>query len=43
MDYRRANRAYLYMILSSVALTFIIVLWFLTGGGEIPILLNSVI
>ncbi len=43
MDYRRANRAYLYMILSSLALTFVIVLWFLTGGGNIPILLNNVI
>ena len=43
MDYRRANRTYLYMILSSLALTFVIVLWFLTGGGNIPILLNNVI
>jgi membrane protease YdiL (CAAX protease family) len=43
MDYRRANRAFLYMILASVALTFVVVLWFMTGGKNIPILLNNVL
>lgn len=41
MDYRRANRAFLYMILSTIGLVFVISLWYLNGGPEISILANN--
>lgn len=43
MDYRRANRAYLYMILSTIALVVVLSLWYLNGGPEISILVNNII
>ena len=43
MDYRRANRAYLYMILATIGLVIVISLWYLNGGAEISILMNNVL
>ena len=43
MDYRRANRAYLYMILSTIGLVVVLSLWYLNGGGEISILMNNIL
>jgi membrane protease YdiL (CAAX protease family) len=43
MDYRRANRAYLYMILSTIGLVVALSLWYLNGGAEISILVNNVL
>lgn len=42
MNYKKANLTYLFMILSSLGLSFLMVIWFLVGGGEISILVNNV-
>ena len=41
MDYKRANRAYLYMILSTYGLIVAVTLWYSIGGREINVLLNN--
>ncbi len=41
MDYRRANRAYLYMILSTLALSFMISYYILITGLEVSIFMNN--
>lgn len=43
MDYRRANRAYLYMILSTLALIIILTAWVFSTGTEFSILANNVL
>ncbi len=41
MDYKRANRAYLYMILATYGLIVVVTLWYMVGGGEISVLVNN--
>ncbi|SFC18696.1 CPBP family intramembrane glutamic endopeptidase [Butyrivibrio sp. YAB3001] len=43
MNYKRANRAFLYMILSTIGLVVVISLWYLSGGSSISILMNNVL
>lgn len=43
MDYRRANRAYLYMILSTLALIILLTAWVFSTGSEFSILANNVL
>ena len=43
MDYRRANRAYLYMILSTLGLVVVLSLWYANGGPTISILANNIL
>ncbi|WP_029231840.1 CPBP family intramembrane glutamic endopeptidase [Butyrivibrio sp. VCB2006] len=43
MDYRRANRTYLYMILATLGLVLVLSLWYLNGGSEISILANNIL
>jgi membrane protease YdiL (CAAX protease family) len=43
MDYRRANRTYLYMILVTIGLVIVISLWYLVGGPTLSILMNNVL
>ena len=43
MDYKRANRAYLYMILSTIGLVLVLSLWYLNGGAEVSILMNNIL
>ncbi|MBQ3798095.1 MAG: CPBP family intramembrane metalloprotease [Butyrivibrio sp.] len=43
MDFRRANRAYLYMILATIGLVLVVSLWYLNGGFFLNILINNVI
>lgn len=43
MDYKRANRAYLYMILSTIGLMLVISLWYLNGGFSLNILVNNIL
>ena len=43
MDYRRANRAYLYMIISTLALVLILTAWTFNTGRELPILANNLL
>lgn len=43
MDYRRANRAYLYMILATIGLVIVLSLWYLNGGAEVSILMNNIL
>ena len=43
MDYKRANRAYLYMILATYGLIVVVTLWYSVGGNEINILINNVL
>ncbi|MCR5556311.1 MAG: hypothetical protein K6F75_01970, partial [Butyrivibrio sp.] len=41
MDYRRANRTYLYMILVTIGLVLVISLWYLVGGLPLSIITNN--
>ena len=41
MDYRRANRTYLYMVLVTIGLVIVISLWYLVGGPTLSILTNN--
>ena len=43
MDYKRANRAYLYMILSTLALIILLTAWVFSTGNEFSILANNVL
>jgi hypothetical protein len=43
MDYRRANRTYLYMILATIGLVLAISLWYLVGGPVLSVLINNVL
>ena len=43
MDYRRANRTYLYMILATIGLVLAISLWYLVGGPALSVLINNVL
>ena len=43
MDYKRANRAYLYMILSTLALIILLTAWVFSTGSEFSILANNVL
>ncbi len=43
MDYKRANRTFLYMILASLAYSFIYSAWLIRTGVAMPIILNNVI
>ncbi len=43
MDYRRANRTYLYMIFATIGLVLVISLWYLVGGPTLSILVNNVL
>ncbi len=43
MDYRRANRTYLYMILATIGLVLVISLWYLVGGPALSVLINNVL
>ena len=43
MDYRRANRTYLYMIFTTIGLVLVISLWYLIGGPALSILMNNVL
>ena len=41
MDYKRANRAYLYMILATLALVLIFTAWTFRAGGNFSIIANN--
>ena len=41
MDYRRANRTYLYMILVTIGLVLVSSLWYMIGGSPLSILANN--
>ena len=41
MDYKRANRAYLYMILSTIAFVIIYSGWIIVTGSEISVIMNN--
>ena len=43
MDYRRANRAYLYTVLCTLAFTVLYTIWVLRGGKELSVAMNNVI
>ncbi len=43
MDYRRANRAFLYTILSTLALSFLLSYYILFTGFSIPIIINNIL
>ena len=43
MDYRRANRTYLYMILATIGLVLSISLWYLVGGPALSVLINNIL
>lgn len=43
MDYRRANRTYLYMILSTIGLVVALSLWYANGGPTVSILANNIL
>ena len=43
MDYKRANRAYLYMIISTLALVAILTVWVLRTGAEFSVLANNLL
>jgi membrane protease YdiL (CAAX protease family) len=43
MDYRKANRAYLYMILSTLAFVVIISAWIFRTGGDLPVIFNNLL
>ena len=43
MDYKRANRAYLYMIISTLALVLILTAWVFTTGAQFSILANNLL
>lgn len=42
MDYRQANRAYMFMIIATIWLVVVLSLWYLNGGPAISILSNNV-
>ncbi len=41
MNYRKANRAFLYSILSTLGLVFLYAIWTLKGGADMPMTLNN--
>ncbi len=41
MDYKRANRAYLYMILSTIAFVIIYSGWIIVTGSQISVIMNN--
>lgn len=41
MDYKKANRAYLYMVISMLTYIILFSLWQSSGGGELPVILNN--
>ena len=43
MDYRRANRAYLYMILSTIAFVAVYTIWIFRTGQDVPLIANNII
>ena len=43
MDYKRANRAYLYMILSTLALVLLLTAWVFTTGGSLSIIASNIL
>ena len=43
MDYRKANRVYLYAIISTMALTILYALWVNMGAGSLNIIANNVL
>ena len=43
MDYKKANRAYLYMILSTLALVLILTAWVFTTGRLFSIAANNIL
>lgn len=43
MDYKRANRAFLYMILSTLGLVVVLSLWYLNGGPVLSIFANNLL
>ena len=43
MDYRRANRAYLYTVIATLVFSFLYVAWLMNGEEDIPLTLNNFI
>lgn len=43
MDYKRANRAYLYMILSTLALVLLLTAWVFTTGGALSVTASNIL
>ncbi len=43
MDYKRANRTFLYMILATLAYSLVYTMWLLRTGIGMPIMLNNII
>lgn len=43
MDYKHANRAFLYMILSTLGLVVVLSLWYLNGGSVLSIFANNLL
>ena len=41
MDYKKANRAYLYMVVASVAFTLLYSMWMISTMSTMPVLLNN--
>ncbi len=41
MDYRKANRVYLYAIVSTMALTVLLAIWVNVGAGDFDIIVNN--
>ncbi|RKM58424.1 CPBP family intramembrane metalloprotease [Butyrivibrio sp. X503] len=42
MEYRRANRAFMFMMLATIAMTFLATAWYYTSGKEISIIFGNV-
>ncbi len=43
MDYKKANRAYLYAILSTMVLTVLYAVWVNFSGGDLNIIANNIL
>ena len=43
MDYKRANRAYLYMILATIAFVIVYSGWIIMTGRDISLIANNVV
>ena len=43
MDYKRANRAYLYMILATLTLVLLLTAWVFTTGGSLSIIASNIL
>ena len=42
MDYRKANIAYMFMVLATIVMTFLVSAWVVTTGKEPSVFLNNI-